>query len=138
MLQHQCSFVWVLIYVSFNLCICKWIFCICALLFVYLYICYICYILVYVYFYMFILYLCLFIFVIVFMSFYLRIYKCEFVFVSLYLCLCDSRLDESMCHLITRDSSANKSGNEKIVFVKENQRYAQCQQSLYLSDTIHF
>ena len=106
--------------------------------FVPFYLCICIYVLVYVYFYMFILYLCLFIFVIVFMSFYLRIYKCEFVVVSLYLCLCDSRLDESMCHLITRDSSANKSGNEKIVFVKENQRYAQCQQSLYLSDTIHF
>ena len=45
---------------------------------------------------------------------------------------CDSRLDalESMCHPIASDSSANKSGNEKIVFVQENQRYAQCQQYL--------
>ena len=50
---------------------------------------------------------------------------------------CDSRLDamESMCHLIASDRSANKSGNEKILFVKENERYALCQQSLYLLNT---
>ena len=50
---------------------------------------------------------------------------------------CDRRLDamESMCHLIASDRSANKSGNEKILFVKENERYALCQQSLYLLNT---